>query len=658
MLDPVPHDAEEEERRRRREEEMEHMLMEQEAAQEEDEGEDHEHNRNLDHDAHADVGENLAHLHEDDRFTVLQPTNQPSRKFRLSYSSASLGAAVGMLWYALRTRRQWYLALVFLGSSKYAYIILGNALISLCISLFRFLTTHFLGGLRLVEHEGLGDFFRWNITETCLALTMFRADLSVENAILFLFLILNKCLHWVVEMRESHLRMTQDAIVPVSSGLFKGFPTICSQQLGLQTLINILLVADVIGLVCCIQNVATYGASVMLLFGFECAILLVSCMSLTLLWNLHVVDGLLHYWHDTYGHSQWLHAWKDRKATLIFALEVQAQGAKFIFYCAFFAIIMTNNGLPINLFRGVYVSFQTLRLRLAAFQKYRQLVQSMNRFPTPPDDHEDMSCIICRDTMSIHDSKQLPGCGHVFHTCCLREWLVQQQTCPTCRGDIRVTTTTTARPRVVPVVQEQEQQQQPAEAQLPQPVIEEPVAAATDNDNVDVGQDRRHDSAWDEGRPHGQNHGTTKRQHASVRVDSSAQSIVSPPLDEPALPRHEEQEKQQNQKQQHVHSQANAATADRSSIFPALYRVVAPQAIVYVDQSGTVARRILGGTIVLCLEMELQTLLPQQQRELNNDDGNDQGDDDFRLMMRIAGGGWIRENQVEFVTSVPVSDSN
>lgn len=32
--------------------------------------------------------------------------------------------------------------------------------------------------------------------------------------------------------------------------------------------------------------------------------------------------------------------------------------------------------------------------------------------------------------------KKLPGCGHAFHTHCLREWLVQQQTCPTCRADI------------------------------------------------------------------------------------------------------------------------------------------------------------------------------------------------------------------------------
>merc|ERR1711933_597812 len=97
------------------------------------------------------------------------------------------------LWYALRTRQQWYLALVFLSSSKYAYVILGNAIVAFCVEIFYSLTNIFLGGLRLVEAEGLGDFFRWNITEMCLALTMFRSEItSVESALFFLFLVLGK----------------------------------------------------------------------------------------------------------------------------------------------------------------------------------------------------------------------------------------------------------------------------------------------------------------------------------------------------------------------------------------------------------------------------------------------------------------------------------
>ena len=97
--------------------------------------------------------------------------------------SVFFGAAIALLYYALRTRQQWYLAIVYLSSSKWAYIILGNALVALLISLFRLFTGFFLDGLRLAEAEGLGDFFRWNITETCLALTMFRSELNSSYCI-------------------------------------------------------------------------------------------------------------------------------------------------------------------------------------------------------------------------------------------------------------------------------------------------------------------------------------------------------------------------------------------------------------------------------------------------------------------------------------------
>ena len=99
-------------------------------------------------------------------------------------------------------------------------------------------------------------------------------------------------------------------------------------------------------------------------------------------------------------------------------------------------------GMPINIFREVYVSFQLLRRRLIAFNNYRQLTHNMDsRFESITDEDEldnlGHSCIICRDQMDLLGGcKKLPGCGHAFHTHCLREWLVQQQTCPTCRSDI------------------------------------------------------------------------------------------------------------------------------------------------------------------------------------------------------------------------------
>ena len=98
--------------------------------------------------------------------------------------------------------------------------------------------------------------------------------------------------------------------------------------------------------------------------------------------------------------------------------------------------------MPINIFREVYVSFQQLRRRLIAFNTYRRLTHNMDkRFESIKDEEEldrlGHTCIICRDQMDLSGGcKKLPGCGHAFHAHCLREWLVQQQTCPTCRADI------------------------------------------------------------------------------------------------------------------------------------------------------------------------------------------------------------------------------
>jgi hypothetical protein len=194
----------------------------------------------------------------------------------------------------------------------------------------------------------------------------------------------------------------------------------------------------------CINHILNAGQpSVKILFAFEAAILLVSTYCHVILYVLHVIDCSIQYGHDILENAvakRLLHPWKEYKATFIFAIELQAQAINFLFYCTFFCIVLTFYGLPINLFREVYMSFMKLKERLTSFIHYRQLMASMNRFRTATDEELNESgrtCIICRDEMtSGHDCKRLPVCNHTFHKSCLREWLVQQQSCPTCRADI------------------------------------------------------------------------------------------------------------------------------------------------------------------------------------------------------------------------------
>lgn len=434
------------ERQRRAEEVMEQMLPAQEAedgggSAGGDENDDHDHDDDDDDDA---PGNNNGHAGnnggaffdeglmaaaqmqfdgEDDgapRAAVAGRNNTIHHHGRkrnpFSYVQLSLFAAGALIYYAFRSRQQWYLALVYLTSSKWAYVVLGNALVASLIWIFQLFTGFFLNGLRLAEAEGLGDFFRWNITETCLALTIFRAELTVKTGILFLVFVLAKCLHWVADTREGHLRMTEEVVMVQPSSRW---PSLRWTHVKLLLCMYLLQLMDVLAVLQCGHDIWENGPNVSILFAFEGAIMLTSVVSNILLWHLHLLDGLIHYAHETTEPSspmhRWIHPWKEHKATMIFAVEVQAQAAKFFFYVTFFAIVMTYYGLPINLIREVYISFQALKQRLTAFGKYRLLMASMNRFsnPTAEELEEESTCIICRDEMNVETAKRLPGCGHM-----------------------------------------------------------------------------------------------------------------------------------------------------------------------------------------------------------------------------------------------------
>ena len=126
--------------RRRREEEIERLLLAQEQAEhntaEDDEG-------NPLREFEAQGGDRNGE--EDPLDVLLQQQLQYAQPRRISYVRTSFSAAVAVIYYALRTRQQWYLALVYLSSSKWAYIVLGNALVAFCISIFQFPRSDFSG---------------------------------------------------------------------------------------------------------------------------------------------------------------------------------------------------------------------------------------------------------------------------------------------------------------------------------------------------------------------------------------------------------------------------------------------------------------------------------------------------------------------------------
>lgn len=103
--------------------------------------------------------------------------------------------------------------------------------------------------------------------------------------------------------------------------------------------------------------------------------------------------------------------------------------------------------------------FHEFQRRVKRHKNYLRVVNSMEaRFPlaTPQDlENNNDDCAICWDKMET--ARKLP-CGHLFHNSCLRSWLEQDTSCPTCRQSLS------------------EPGERDANANTPRPVRDVPVA--------------------------------------------------------------------------------------------------------------------------------------------------------------------------------------
>jgi hypothetical protein len=90
---------------------------------------------------------------------------------------------------------------------------------------------------------------------------------------------------------------------------------------------------------------------------------------------------------------------------------------------------------------GNYIVDLDFKKRIADFIRYRRVIVHMNtRFPTATAEElqrVDATCIVCREEMTHPHAKKLP-CGHIFHFDCLRSWLEENTTCPTCRNPVEI----------------------------------------------------------------------------------------------------------------------------------------------------------------------------------------------------------------------------
>jgi E3 ubiquitin-protein ligase AMFR len=99
-----------------------------------------------------------------------------------------------------------------------------------------------------------------------------------------------------------------------------------------------------------------------------------------------------------------------------------------------FSLGVSLSIVNVVLFFNIRYIFVSLRERVYSLKNYLKLAYAMkSRYPdVSKEELEQLDdyCAICRDPME--SAKKLP-CNHIFHQSCLRGWLEQHHSCPTCR---------------------------------------------------------------------------------------------------------------------------------------------------------------------------------------------------------------------------------
>lgn len=422
------------------------------------------------------------------------------------YAGASTAAAACCLFKAFHERPNFYSATVYLSESNACLLILTNLLLVLVCSIVYGLQRLLYGPLRPIEVEQLSDKAWYAVLDTLLAMPSFREDVGGWLLAMFTMLLAGKVWVWIGEGKVDVLEQQQ---------VFTGRYTFL--RLGTSLLISIAF--DIAMLDYCLGTIlAKPKPGMMVIFTFEFAVLLVQSTFTFTRFILTVAQMQIEALQMTRAIEERkdeiraeraaarqnvtadgtqptpaspaneepievdenevdVPGWEEKRRWL-FGLELLTDLIKLIIYCAFFTVSITFNGLPMHIFRDVWLTFASFSKRIAGYYAYRKATSDMNtRYPDATTaEIRDDACIVCRESMVAWEptpaaagvpgqtgaaaqpvpdqppqaaqavapsrrrdeglrAKKLP-CGHILHLRCLKAWLERQQVCPTCRKPV------------------------------------------------------------------------------------------------------------------------------------------------------------------------------------------------------------------------------
>ncbi|KAK4148238.1 uncharacterized protein C8A04DRAFT_33710 [Dichotomopilus funicola] len=390
------------------------------------------------------------------------------------YAGASTALAAAVVAAAFYQRANFYSAMVHLAQSSLSLMVLVNLIFVVYGSFMYGLQRLCFGPLRPNEIEQLYEKAWFAITETCLAMTIFREELGAFFLVMFTALVTGKVWGWIGDGRVEVLEQQPPAN-----------PLLFHARLGISLFISVAY--DIWLLTYAVNTVVEEARpNMMVMFLFEFAVLAVCSLHTVARYTISLVEqrvvktqtrqrledrrrrireqrAEILTRRETEGSTDDNEELPDEndvdemdievpgweaKGQWVLSLDLFADFIKFGIYTAFFFVLMSFYGLPIHIMRDWFMTTRSFLKRLHALIRYRQALKHMDQYPdaTAEDLGREDTCIICREEMRPWDptdssqversrAKKLP-CGHILHFGCLKSWLERQQVCPTCRSPV------------------------------------------------------------------------------------------------------------------------------------------------------------------------------------------------------------------------------
>ncbi|OAQ99942.1 hypothetical protein LLEC1_00859 [Akanthomyces lecanii] len=401
-------------------------------------------------------------------------------KMRLGwYAGASTALAGAVVFSAFQQRANFYSAMVYLSQSNFCLLVLINFTLLIYGTFVYGLSQLCWGTLRTAEVEQLTERAWFAITETCLAMTIFRDELGAWFLVMFTALVTGKVWGWIGDGRVEFLEQQPPAN-----------PRLFHTRLTISLLMS--FVYDVWILRYCINTVIQEArADMMVMFLFEFAVLATTSGRSGVRYMLSIIeqkmiqtqtqarllerrqevreqrDAIIRQREEAASNGQSAEneeplpnpddidemdievpGWAT-KGEWVLWLDLFTDTVKLVLYVTFFVLLTIFYTFPIHIMRDLLMTARDFLKRLNSVLRYRRAIQEMNRYPdaTQAELDQENTCIICREDMRVWDLNANPGaldrirpkklpCGHILHLGCLKSWLERQQVCPTCRSPV------------------------------------------------------------------------------------------------------------------------------------------------------------------------------------------------------------------------------